>query len=58
MPDRMPTLFVSHGAPSLLVDQDPTCEFFKRLGGILPRPKPSCANSATTLWTPVRRRMQ
>jgi 4,5-DOPA dioxygenase extradiol len=39
MPDRMPTLFVSHGAPSLLVDQDPTFDFFKRLGGILPRPK-------------------
>jgi 4,5-DOPA dioxygenase extradiol len=39
MIDRMPTLFVSHGAPSLLVDQDPTFDFFKRLGGILPRPK-------------------
>jgi 4,5-DOPA dioxygenase extradiol len=39
MPDRMPTLFVSHGAPSLLVDRHSTSDFFKRLGGILPRPQ-------------------
>ena len=39
MSNRMPTLFVSHGAPSLLVDQGPVCDFFKQLGRILPRPK-------------------
>ncbi len=39
MSNRMPTLFVSHGAPSLLVDRGPVCDFFKQLGRILPRPK-------------------
>jgi 4,5-DOPA dioxygenase extradiol len=39
MNNRMPTLFVSHGAPSLLVDQGPTFDFFNRLGGLFSRPK-------------------
>jgi 4,5-DOPA dioxygenase extradiol len=39
MPNRMPTVFVSHGAPSLLLEQGPTYDFLQSLGGSLPRPK-------------------
>ena len=35
----MPTIFVSHGAPSLLIDQDPTFDFLKKLGGLIPHAK-------------------
>ena len=35
----MPTLFVSHGAPSLLIDQGATFDFLKRLGGLFSRPQ-------------------
>lgn len=39
MSNRMPTVFVSHGAPSLLLERGPTYEFLQRLGGLLPRPR-------------------
>jgi 4,5-DOPA dioxygenase extradiol len=39
MKDNMPTIFVSHGAPSLLLDRDPTFHFFKELGRLIPFPK-------------------
>lgn len=34
-----PAVFVSHGAPTLAVEQNDTVEFLKRLGGELGRPK-------------------
>lgn len=39
MNHKMPTLFVSHGSPGLLIDQGPTFEFFKSLGKLFPRPQ-------------------
>jgi len=42
----MPTVFVSHGAPTLLIDQDPTCAFFEELGRRLPRPQAILCASA------------
>jgi 4,5-DOPA dioxygenase extradiol len=38
MPKRMPTVFVSHGAPSLLLERGATYEFLQSLSGLLPRP--------------------
>ena len=35
----MPVLFISHGAPSLLIDRDPTTDFFRGLGRRIPRPE-------------------
>ncbi len=39
MADMLPTIFVSHGAPSLLLGQGPTFHFFEELGGTFPHPK-------------------
>lgn len=39
MSSRMPTVFVSHGAPSLLLERGPAYAFLQSLGGLLPRPK-------------------
>jgi 4,5-DOPA dioxygenase extradiol len=39
MIDSMPTIFVSHGAPSLLLNRNPTFYFFKQLGRLIPFPK-------------------
>lgn len=36
---EMPCLFISHGAPSLPIEQSTACEFFTSLGRQLPRPK-------------------
>lgn len=36
---RLPALFVSHGAPTLAVEQNDTVDFLKRLGGGLRRPE-------------------
>lgn len=41
-----PTLFVSHGAPTLVSDPVPTRDFLKELGPSLPRPKAILAVSA------------
>jgi 4,5-DOPA dioxygenase extradiol len=46
MPDTMPTLFVSHGAPTLVLDPVPTRDFLLSLGTKLPRPKAIVAVSA------------
>lgn len=46
MPTAMPTLFVSHGAPTLVVDPVPTRDFLRQLGRLLPRPKAILAVSA------------
>lgn len=35
----MPTLFVSHGSPMMIVEQSETTEFFKRMGQNIPKPK-------------------
>ena len=35
----LPTLFVSHGAPTLVMDPVPTRDFLRTLGQTLPRPK-------------------
>lgn len=37
--DPAPSLFVSHGAPTLAIEQNETVEFLKRLGRELPRPE-------------------
>lgn len=38
-PQVLPAFFVSHGAPTLAVEQNDTVEFLKRLGGKLSRPE-------------------
>jgi len=35
---KLPTVFVSHGAPTLLLENGPTTAFFKQLGQSLPKP--------------------
>jgi len=35
---RMPSVFVSHGAPTLYLEASPTHEFLRTLGDLLPRP--------------------
>ena len=42
----LPSLFVSHGAPTLILENGPTCGFLCELGGELPRPKAIIAVSA------------
>jgi 4,5-DOPA dioxygenase extradiol len=37
--NALPAVFVSHGAPTLAVEQNDTVEFLKRLGGVLGRPQ-------------------
>ncbi|MCG8509063.1 MAG: dioxygenase [Rhodospirillales bacterium] len=39
MTKTFPTLFVSHGAPTLAIDEGPTARFLEDLGGKLGRPK-------------------
>ena len=47
MPPRLPTVFVSHGAPSLVLEKDdPTHRFLIELGRTLPRPKAMVCVSA------------
>lgn len=42
----MPTLFVSHGAPTLILEDRPARNFLASLGSLLPRPKAIVAVSA------------
>lgn len=42
----MPTLFVSHGAPMLILQESPARAFLASLGGLLPRPSAIVAVSA------------
>ncbi|MEE8217058.1 MAG: dioxygenase, partial [Acidiferrobacterales bacterium] len=37
--DVLPGIFVSHGAPTLLLDKGPTPEFLAGLGPMLPPPR-------------------
>ncbi|OIN99822.1 MAG: dioxygenase [Desulfovibrionaceae bacterium CG1_02_65_16] len=46
MPSPLPALFVSHGAPTLVIDNVPTREFLMDLGERLPRPRAILAVSA------------
>jgi len=46
MPNTLPTLFVSHGAPTLVLDKVPTRDFLLGLGKSLPRPRAILAVSA------------
>jgi 4,5-DOPA dioxygenase extradiol len=39
MPQPLPALFISHGAPNLLLQQTPAFHFLAGLGNALPRPK-------------------
>lgn len=39
MPDLFPTLFVSHGAPTLVEEEGGAAAFLRRLGRTLPRPR-------------------
>jgi 4,5-DOPA dioxygenase extradiol len=38
-PNRLPTLFLSHGAPTLLIEDHPARDFLRTLGGLVPRPR-------------------
>jgi 4,5-DOPA dioxygenase extradiol len=42
----LPSLFVSHGAPTLILENGATCDFLRGLGGALPKPKAVLAVSA------------
>ncbi|PKN13202.1 MAG: dioxygenase [Deltaproteobacteria bacterium HGW-Deltaproteobacteria-4] len=54
MMSKFPALFVSHGAPSLILDESPARDFFRQLGHDLGRPKAIICVSAH--WTtPVAR---
>ena len=39
MAQRIPPVFVSHGAPTLVLEDHPARHFLARLGQDLPRPK-------------------
>jgi len=49
MNTTLPTLFISHGAPSILFDQGPARDFLSSLGSILPQPRAILCISAH--WT-------
>ncbi|WP_294535725.1 class III extradiol ring-cleavage dioxygenase [uncultured Rhodoblastus sp.] len=36
---KLPSLFISHGAPNLVLYESPTRDFLSALGGLLPRPR-------------------
>lgn len=55
MKSRLPTLFVSHGAPSLLYEPGPAREFLTTLGATLERPQAILCVSAH--WTTVSPRL-
>ncbi len=39
MTEKMPTLFVSHGGPNVVIEDSPARDYLKSLHAILPRPK-------------------
>ncbi|MBL8673765.1 MAG: dioxygenase, partial [Rhodospirillales bacterium] len=46
MDAALPTLFISHGGPTILVDRTPAHAFLACLGGSLPRPRAILSISA------------
>ncbi|MCS6780080.1 MAG: dioxygenase [Geminicoccaceae bacterium] len=44
--DAMPALFVTHGAPTLVLEDHPAARFLERLSGLLPRPRAILVASA------------
>jgi aromatic ring-opening dioxygenase catalytic subunit (LigB family) len=49
MNSRFPTIFVSHGAPSILIEDSPARDFLRHLGKDIGRPKAIVCVSAH--WT-------
>lgn len=49
MSNGMPSLFISHGAPTLAIDDSPAAAFLRRLGAQFPRPEAVVVASAH--WT-------
>ena len=52
--NRLPSLFVSHGAPTLALQPNPAHRFFKSLGATLPRPRAIVVFSAHWETSAVR----
>jgi 4,5-DOPA dioxygenase extradiol len=50
----MPSLFVSHGAPTLALEDSPTSRFLRTLGAGLPRPRAIVVASAHDASGPIR----
>jgi len=55
MNTRFPALFVSHGAPSMIIEECPTRDFLQQLGKDLGRPKGIVCVSAH--WTTTEPRV-
>lgn len=55
MDTRFPTIFVSHGAPSIILDDSPARDFLRQLGKDLGRPKAIVCVSAH--WTTLEPRV-
>jgi len=55
MPERFPALFVSHGAPTLIIDDCPTRDFLLQLGKEIGKPKGIVCVSAH--WTTAEPRV-
>ena len=55
MTTRLPALFVSHGAPSMIIEECPTRDFLLRLGREIGRPRGIVCVSAH--WTTAEPRV-
>jgi len=55
MEKRLPTIFVSHGAPSMIIEDCPTRDFLRQLGKEIGRPKAVVSVSAH--WTTAEPRV-
>lgn len=54
MPEAMPSIFVSHGAPTLYLEPQPTRDFLMELGKTVPRPRGVvCVSAHWTTATPM-----
>lgn len=53
-PAMMPTLFLSHGAPSLIIENGKSQDFLRGLGNLFPRPKAIiCASAHWNTYDPL-----